>query len=69
MIAQSYKIPESVLVVIHFPDLQVLLLERASYVGYWQSVTGSQEDDEKQLRELHIRLRQKLETTGEAPKA
>ena len=35
------KIPESVLVVIHTPDLQVLLLERADHPGFWQSVTGS----------------------------
>ncbi|AQV92820.1 dihydroneopterin triphosphate diphosphatase [Cupriavidus necator] len=37
----SYKIPESVLVVIYTPDLQVLLLERADRPGFWQSVTGS----------------------------
>lgn len=37
----SYKIPESVLVVIHTADLQVLLLERADRPGFWQSVTGS----------------------------
>jgi dATP pyrophosphohydrolase len=37
----SYKIPISVLVVIHTTDLQVLLLERASAPGFWQSVTGS----------------------------
>ncbi|HNC52462.1 MAG TPA: dihydroneopterin triphosphate diphosphatase [Accumulibacter sp.] len=41
-----YKRPESVLVLIHTPDLQVLLLERAAHPGYWQSVTGSQEADE-----------------------
>ena len=40
------KRPVSVLVVIHTPDLQVLLLERASHPGYWQSVTGSQEGEE-----------------------
>ena len=39
----DYKRPESVLVVIHTPDLQVLLLERAKHPGYWQSVTGSRE--------------------------
>ena len=32
------KIPESVLVVIHTPDLQVLLIERTDPPGYWQSV-------------------------------
>lgn len=40
------KKPVSVLVVIHTPALEVLLLERASHPGFWQSVTGSQEDDE-----------------------
>lgn len=38
-----YKIPESVLVVIHTADLQVLLLERAQPPGFWQSVTGSKD--------------------------
>jgi dATP pyrophosphohydrolase len=38
----KFKIPISVLVVIHTRDLQVLLLERADHPGYWQSVTGSQ---------------------------
>lgn len=42
----DHKRPVSVLVVIHTPDLNVLLLERASHAGYWQSVTGSQEGDE-----------------------
>lgn len=37
------KIPESVLVVIHTPDLQVLLIERAGAPGHWQSVTGSKD--------------------------
>ena len=41
-----YKQPLSVLVVIHTPDLQVLLLEGAAHPGCWQSVTGSREDDE-----------------------
>jgi dATP pyrophosphohydrolase len=35
------KIPESVLVVIHTPALEVLLIERADHPGCWQSVTGS----------------------------
>ncbi len=37
----SFKIPESVLVVIHTPALEVLLLERVDHPGFWQSVTGS----------------------------
>ncbi len=42
----AYKKPVSVLVVLHTRDLEVLLIERAAHPGYWQSVTGSQEDDE-----------------------
>ena len=42
----NYKKPVSVLVVIHTPALEVLLLERARHPGFWQSVTGSQEGDE-----------------------
>jgi dATP pyrophosphohydrolase len=42
----TYKIPISVLVVIHTPDLQVLLLERADHPGFWQSVTGSRDEGE-----------------------
>lgn len=37
----GHKIPESVLVVIYTPALDVLLLERADHPGFWQSVTGS----------------------------
>ena len=37
----NYKLPESVLVVIHTATLDVLLIERADKAGYWQSVTGS----------------------------
>ena len=45
--ARPYKIPQSVLVVIHTPALEVLLIERADAPGFWQSVTGSldQEDE------------------------
>lgn len=41
-----YKIPVSVLVLIHTPALEVLLLERADRPGFWQSVTGSQNPGE-----------------------
>jgi dATP pyrophosphohydrolase len=57
----AYKRPVSVLVVIHTPELQVLLLERAAHAGYWQSVTGSQEDGEA-LAETA--LRELAEETG-----
>lgn len=40
---RSWKLPESVLVVIHTPALEVLLLSRADWPGYWQSVTGSKD--------------------------
>ena len=43
---KPYKQPVSVLVVIHTPDLHILLLERAAHPGYWQSVTGSREGEE-----------------------
>ena len=49
-----YKIPVSTLVIVHTPDLRVLLLERADYPQHWQSVTGSQEADES-LRETAVR--------------
>ena len=38
---RPFKIPLSVLVVIHTPALEVLLIERAATPGFWQSVTGS----------------------------
>ena len=40
------KIPVSTLVVIYTPSLDVLLLERADHPGFWQSVTGSQDEGE-----------------------
>jgi dihydroneopterin triphosphate diphosphatase len=53
----SQKLPVSTLVLVHTPDLRVLLLERADFPGYWQSVTGSQEAGETLAetarRELH----------------
>jgi dihydroneopterin triphosphate diphosphatase len=48
------KLPESALIVIHTPALDVLLLERADRPGYWQSVTGSRHEGEG-LRDTAIR--------------
>jgi dATP pyrophosphohydrolase len=48
--APSPKIPESVLVVMHTPLLDVLLLERADHPGFWQSVTGSRASRDEPLR-------------------
>jgi dihydroneopterin triphosphate diphosphatase len=57
----GYKIPVSTLVLVHTQDLRVLLLERADFPGYWQSVTGSQEAGET----LHdTATRELLEETG-----
>lgn len=58
----QYKIPRSVLVVIHTPDLLVLLLERAPWPGYWQSVTGSVASADEPLRDTA--LREVSEETG-----
>lgn len=59
---KPFKIPESVLVVIHTPDLQVLLIERADHPGYWQSVTGSKDLPDEPLAETA--RREVLEETG-----
>ncbi len=44
--AKSPKIPRSVLVIAFTPAREVLLIERADFAGFWQSVTGSQEEGE-----------------------
>ena len=56
-----YKTPVSVLVLIHTPDLHVLLIERAAHPGFWQSVTGSREGDETLLETAR---REVAEETG-----
>ena len=48
--ALSFKIPESVLVVVHTPACDVLLIERADHAGFWQSVTGSRDSLQEDLR-------------------
>ena len=50
----SLKIPVSVLVVIHTPALDVLLLERSLRPGYWQSVTGSVERIDEPLEQTAV---------------
>jgi dATP pyrophosphohydrolase len=60
-VLMAYKIPISVLVVVHTAALEVLLLERADRPGFWQSVTGSQDEGET-LRETA--LRELREETG-----
>jgi dATP pyrophosphohydrolase len=57
----SYKLPQSVLVVIHTRQMQVLLLRRAD-MGSWQSVTGSKDALDEPLAETC--RREVLEETG-----
>ena len=45
----TYEITESVLVVIHTANLEVLLIERADHPGYSQSVTGSRDFPDEPL--------------------
>ncbi len=57
-----YKIPISVLVVIHTRALEVLLLERCDRPGFWQSVTGSVDRLDEPLAETA--RREVFEETG-----
>jgi dATP pyrophosphohydrolase len=59
---QPAKIPESVLVVIHTADAQVLLIERADRPGFWQSVTGSKDAPDEPL--VDVAWREAAEETG-----
>jgi len=58
----NFKIPESVLVVIHSANLEVLLIERADHPGYWQSVTGSKDFADEPL--ARTAAREVAEETG-----
>jgi dATP pyrophosphohydrolase len=58
---KTFKTPISALVLIHTPDLQVLIMERADKTGFWQSVTGSLENDETPRQAA---IREVLEETG-----
>jgi len=60
--AAMFKIPISVLVVIHTRALEVLLLERCDRPGFWQSVTGSVDRIDEPL--LDTARREVLEETG-----
>ena len=59
---RPYKIPESVLVVIHTAEREVLLIERADKPGFWQSVTGSKDLPEEPL--IDTAVREVAEETG-----
>ncbi len=59
---KPFKIPESVLVVIHTPQRVVLLIDRADQPGLWQSVTGAKDAVDEPL--LQTALREVMEETG-----
>jgi len=50
------KIPQSVLVIIHNPDLEVLLIRRADAAeDFWQSVTGAKDHVDESWRATAVR--------------
>lgn len=59
---RPFKVPQSVLVVIHTPALEVLLIERADAPGFWQSVTGSKDHPDEPFE--HTAAREVAEETG-----
>jgi dihydroneopterin triphosphate diphosphatase len=61
MMMHKVKTPVSALVLIHTVDLQVLIMERADKLGFWQSVTGSIENDETPYQAA---IREVKEETG-----
>ncbi|MEP6825845.1 MAG: dihydroneopterin triphosphate diphosphatase [Ramlibacter sp.] len=52
---KPFKIPESVLVVIHTPARDVLLVNRADAQVFWQSVTGSKDEPGESFVETAVR--------------
>ena len=58
----GFKIPRSVLVVIYTADLQVLMLERTGWPGFWQSVTGAVDYEDEAL--IQTAAREVREETG-----
>ena len=53
--SRPFKIPESVLVVIHTAEREVLLIERADRPGSWQSVTGSKDRVDEPCAQTAVR--------------
>jgi dATP pyrophosphohydrolase len=69
--ARAFKVPQSVLVVIHTPALEVLLIERADAPGFWQSVTGAKDVPDEAFertaaREVHEETGLDAEAAGHA---
>lgn len=52
---RPYKIPQSVLVVIHTAALDVLLIRRADAQAHWQSVTGSKDHPDESWQATAVR--------------
>jgi len=59
---RPFKIPQSVLVVIHTPALEVLLIKRADADDFWQSVTGSKDSLDESFAQTA--RREVMEETG-----
>jgi dihydroneopterin triphosphate diphosphatase len=59
---RPFKIPQSVLVVVHSLQLDVLLIERTGQSGFWQSVTGAIDFDGEAL--VDTAVREVFEETG-----
>jgi dihydroneopterin triphosphate diphosphatase len=52
---KPFKIPQSVLVVIHTPALEVLLINRADAPEFWQSVTGAKDREDESFEQTAVR--------------
>lgn len=53
--AARHKIPESVLVVVYTPALEVLLIRRTDAPEFWQSVTGSKDRPDESYEATAVR--------------
>lgn len=60
--SMPFKIPQSVLVVIHTRALDVLLIKRADAQDFWQSVTGAKDHPDEDFR--HTAQREVWEETA-----
>jgi dATP pyrophosphohydrolase len=54
-LTRPFKIPQSVLVVIHTAEMDVLLIERADKPGFWQSVTGAKDNPDEPFADTAVR--------------
>ncbi|MFZ9440694.1 MAG: NUDIX domain-containing protein, partial [Hylemonella sp.] len=59
---KHFKIPQSVLVLIHTPAMDVLLIRRADTEDFWQSVTGAKDRPEEDF--VDTAVREVMEETG-----